>query len=130
MTVSQTKAIKNRYVADAVETVTPAQLVTMLYDKLVRDLAEAEQALAAGDVTVSHGRLVHAQEIVLELHSSLDTSRWEAAAGLADLYVFLVKELMAANVAKDRKRVAKCRQQVEPLRDAWHRAARQLAAAS
>ena len=38
------QAVRNRYVQDAVSTVTPAKLVTMLYDALTRDLQLAEQA--------------------------------------------------------------------------------------
>ena len=38
--------IRNRYVGDSVATASPARLVTMLYDRLVRDLVTAEAALA------------------------------------------------------------------------------------
>jgi flagellar secretion chaperone FliS len=44
--------------------------------------------------------------------------------GLANLYLWLHGELIAANVAKDAARVAGARALIEPLRDAWHEAAR------
>ena len=121
------QAVKNRYVQDAVSTVTPAKLVTMLYDALCRDLALAEQALVERDLQTVHGRLLHAQDIVLELQSGLDVSKWDGAAGLMSLYQYLYRELIDANVRKDGEKIAMAKATVEPLRDAWHQAAQSAA---
>lgn len=115
----------NRYVTDAVTTMSPAQLLVMLYDRLVLDLDRAEAALQTGHS--AHQHLLHAQEIVLELRSSLDLDAWDGAAGLASLYVFVHSELVQANVTRDAARVASARDLVVPLRDAWRQAALQLA---
>jgi flagellar protein FliS len=117
------QAVRNRYVQDAVSTVSPAKLVTMLYDALVKDLGLAEQALAERNVQVVHDRLLHAQDIVLELQSGLDVAKWDGAPALMSLYHFMHRELIAANVAKDVSKVIAVRQIVEPLRQAWHQAA-------
>ena len=117
------QAVRNRYAQDAVATVTPARLVTMLYDALVRDLALAETALSSRDIPAAHDRLVHAQEVVLELQSGLDVTQWDAADGLMALYGFMHRELVDANVRKDVRKVLAVRELVEPLRDAWHQAA-------
>jgi flagellar protein FliS len=119
---------RNRYVTDSVETLPPARLVTMLYDALVQDLTLAERAVADGDGIVLNARLRRAQDIVLELRSSLDTAAWEGGPGLASLYAFVLSQLISANVKKDGAKIAECRQLVEPLRDAWHRAASLVAA--
>ena len=119
----------DRYVSDAVETLPPARLVTMLYDGLVRDLSLAEQAIGRADLETASGRLVHAQAILLELRGGLDPSKWSGALQLEQIYLWLINELVAANVAKDAARVAACRGLVEPLRDAWHTAAAQLGVA-
>jgi flagellar secretion chaperone FliS len=121
-------AMRNRYVDDQILTVPPARLVTMLYDRLVRDLVEAEEAIAAGDIPGASDRLLHAQDIVMELHAGLRPELWSGGPGLANLYLWLHGELIAANVAKDAARVAAARGLIEPLRDAWHQAAGQLAA--
>lgn len=112
------------YASQAVATASPARLLTMLYDRLVRDLLVAEKALVEADSAVANDNLIHAQQIVLELRTSLDTDAWEGAAGLAALYTFLHGELIGANVTKDVQRVVACRELVEPLRQAWHEAAR------
>jgi flagellar secretion chaperone FliS len=119
-----------RYLQDAIETASPARLLTMLYDRLARDLAGAELAIT----TAAHGEantlLLHAQEIVLELQVSLDPTAWSGAKGLAELYRYLYTELIAANTTKDAKRVATCGRIVEPLRTAWHEAAAMVGASA
>lgn len=122
-----TKTLRNRYLTDQVATVSPARLITMLYDALVKDLTQAEQALAAADRQQANERLLHAQAIVTELRVSLDTSSWEGGPALAGIYDFLLRELINANVGRDAEKVAACRDLVEPLAEAWHAAAAQVA---
>lgn len=112
---------------DAIDTASPARIVTMLYDRLVRDLVMAEQAVDAGDRLDAEKHLLHAQDIVIELRTSLKFGIWDGAESLAGIYGFLLGELMRANVRKDVARIASCRGLVQPLRDAWHDAASGLA---
>ncbi len=116
-------ALRDRYLADSVNTASPGKLLVMLYDRLVMDLIQGEEAIRAGDRERSAERLTHAQEILLELRTTLDLDAWTGAAGLANLYGFLLTELIGANVGRDADRVAACRGLVEPLRDAWREAA-------
>ena len=115
--------IRNRYVGDSVTTASPGRLVTMLYDRLVRDLVAAEAALAAADLEGANNNLIHAQEIVWELAAGLDPTKWSGGPALAALYQFMLAELLDANVRKDSAKVASVRSLVEPLADAWHQAA-------
>lgn len=119
-------ALQSRYLSNTVETVSPARLVTMLYDALVRDLSMAETAIDGRRVEETNDRLVHAQAILFELRASLKLDGWAGAAGLAQLYTFLLSELLTANVRKDRSIVASCRVLVEPLQQAWHDAAARI----
>ena len=115
--------IRNRYVGDSVSTASPGRLVTMLYDRLVRDLVAAEAALAAADLEGANNNLIHAQEIVWELAAGLDPTKWSGGPALAALYQFMLSELLDANVKKDAAKVTSVRGLVEPLADAWHQAA-------
>ncbi len=123
-----TSAMRERYLNDSISTASPARLLVMLYDRLVLDLVQAEEALTAGDRTAAGAPLMHAQEIILELRSTLKLDVWDGAQGLADLYGFLLPELISANVKGDVGKVASSRQLVEPLRDAWREAAIQVGA--
>ena len=120
-------ALRARYMGDAVSTASPQQLLVMLYDRLALDLERGQTALESGDRQESNTQLQHAQEIVIELRSSLDVSAWDGGPRLAALYTWLLTELIAANVKSDVRRVADCRRIVEPLRDAWREAAGSLA---
>jgi flagellar protein FliS len=117
-------SLRARYVTDAVQTTSPQRLVTMLYDRLVSDLAKGEAGFGpGGDADGGRAALGHALDILTELRASLDVSAWDGAVGLARLYAFLMTEIIGADLAADGPRVAVCRSLVEPLRDAWHEAA-------
>ncbi len=116
--------LRDRYVTDAIQTASPARLLMMLLDRLCLDLEIAETALVDGDLASASLRLVHAQDIVLELQSSLDITAWAGAVQLQQIYAFLFRRLIDANVAKDPLVVGECRRIAEPLRETWHAAAR------
>src|SRR4051794_26972716 len=116
-----------RYAGDAATTVSPARLLTMLYDRVVTDLAAAHEAMLREDTATSGTRIANACEILLELHATLDVAAWPDGEGLARLYLWLVSELMQARVQRSAQRVADCRDLVIPLRDAWRAAGQQLA---
>jgi flagellar secretion chaperone FliS len=115
-------ALRARYLSDTVSTASPGRLLIMLYERLVLDLSQAEHGLRAGDRPRAHERLLHAQDIVLELRTTLNMSEWDGAAALAQLYGYLLTELVGANVGQDADRVAACRGLVEPLLAAWREA--------
>ena len=118
----------NRYLQDSVSTASPGKLLVMLYDRLIMDLHQGEEALRTGDRELANDKLNHAQEIILELRTTLDVDAWAGAPGLANLYGFLLTELIGANISRDAGRVASCRALLEPLRDAWREAAALAAA--
>jgi flagellar secretion chaperone FliS len=121
--------MRARYLADAVATASPAKLLLMLFDRLVVDLTRGEQALLADDRPEANTHLKHAQDIVTELHVSLDLDAWDGAAGLAALYAFVETELINANIRGDAAKVTSVRDLIEPLRDTWREAAMAVAAA-
>jgi flagellar protein FliS len=115
--------LRAAYVSSSIDTMSPARMIVALYDRLTVDLERAEQAMYAADPAAAHACLIHAQSIVSELHDTLDAEQWPAARKLKDIYVFLLFELVGANVDKDPVRVATSRALVVPLRDAWTEAA-------
>jgi flagellar protein FliS len=122
------QAMRARYIKDTVETIPRNRLLTMLYDALVTNLDVAERAMAAKDLHTANRSLVKAQAILIELRSSLKPELWSAGPRLAALYEYLIREVVQANMTKDAKAVRACRVLIEPLRDAWHVAAREVAA--
>jgi len=120
---------QQRYLAEAVETASPATRLVMVYDRLVLDLDRAENACRSGDIAVAHQNLVHAQQIVGVLADTLDMT-WSGAQNLHDLYEYLYQEMISANLEKSPARVANCSSVVKPLAAAWREAANVLVAQS
>ena len=120
-------ALRARYLADTVTTASPTRLLVMLYDRLAVDLARGEEALEAADRETAATRLQHAQDIILELQLGLNREGWAGSDALAQIYTFLLTELVTANIHAEPGRVAACRGLVEPLRDAWRQAATDIA---
>ena len=121
---------RNKFVADGVGTTPPERMLVLLYDRLLRDLDDAALAIGRVDVGDAHDALTHAQDIVAELHSALDTDAWDGAAAMADLYTWLGELLARSNMAKSADLVAEARSLVQPLRDTWAEACQALATAS
>jgi flagellar secretion chaperone FliS len=71
--ITSNPAMRERYLAESITTASPAKLLVMLYDRLVLDLSRAEQALLARDRESASQQLMHAQDIVIELRTSLPT---------------------------------------------------------
>jgi flagellar protein FliS len=120
----------NDFLRESVLSATPAQLVTMLYDRLLLDLARAEAAQVSSDWTTASTNLLHAQDIVAELSSSLDVSAWKGGSDLLAIYGYLTRQLIAANVGHDVERTRECANLLGPLRWAWLAAAQNLTAAT
>ena len=82
-----------RFRENAITTAGPQQILTMLYDRLVLDLARAEAAQRAGDRGEANKQVDHAQDIISGLASTLEVDEWSGGRGLMDLYMYLLKEL-------------------------------------
>jgi flagellar protein FliS len=120
--MARTAAVQHMYASDRVTT-TPERLITMLFDRLTRDLVAGQDAIERGDRLTANEELIHAQHIVFELLSALDTSKWSGGAQLAQLYTWVLQQLVRANVEQDAAKVAHCRELMEPLGETWHEVA-------
>lgn len=112
----------------AAEVITPARMVVLLYERLQRDLEEAERALSSGDRYDAHRALLHAQEIVSALDGALDAQVWSEATRLSAVYRFVGERLVAANLGQDVAAVRDCRTVIDPLLETWREAWSQNAA--
>jgi flagellar protein FliS len=116
-------AARAAYNRDAVLSASPARLLTMLYDRLLLDLRRAEAAQGAESWDVASQNLLHAQDIVTELASSLKPELWEGGSNLLAIYQYVGRSLVSANIRRDAERTRECIALLEPLRAAWHEAA-------
>jgi len=117
---------RSEYAEQAVLSATPVQLVTMLYDRLLLDLARAEKAQVGQEWATASEQLLHAQAIIAELTSSLRVDVWDGGEGLLALYSYTSTALVNANVHRDVALTREVTGLLEPLRQAWHEAATAL----
>ena len=106
----------------AAEALTPARLVVLLYERLQRDIVDAEVALSAGARYAAHKALLHAQEIVAELDGALDANVWADAPRMSNIYRFVTERLVEANTRQDPTVLRDCLTVVEPLVETWREA--------
>ena len=114
---------RSAYLDASIATASPARLLVMLCERLVLDCRRALEAQQAGDHQEAHTQLVHAQDIVMELRSSLKTELWEGGPGLASLYDYLHTRLIRANVGRDASITEHCLGLVTDLCATWREAA-------
>jgi flagellar secretion chaperone FliS len=117
-----------QYNRNAILSATPTQLVTMLYDRLVLDLKRAESAQDEERWPDAHEQLLHAQDIIAELSSSLRIDAWDGAANLFAIYVYVHQALVDANIHRNVERTREAIRLIEPLRESWHQAAQLIPA--
>ncbi|OIH86765.1 flagellar export chaperone FliS [Arthrobacter sp. UCD-GKA] len=108
---------------EAILSASPARLLTMLYDRLLVDLNRAEAAQLSGNWPAASENLVHAQSIIAELISSLNSDLWSGATQLHSLYAFSTQLLIDANIKRDPALTRQAITLMEPLRQTWHEAA-------
>jgi flagellar protein FliS len=101
------------YMDASVATASPARLLVMLYERLVLDCHRARDAQQSGDHQEAHRQLLHAQDIVMELRSSLKTDD------------YLHTRLINANIKRDVTITEHCLGLVQDLAQTWREAALQ-----
>lgn len=114
-------------VVDAVEDMpwAPAVLsdkglfLLLLYDKAISCMDEALSLIEQGDMVGKGDRLIHAQEIVLQLSDALDKSMGSIADNLERLYLYVYRRLIEGNVRLDRNAILEAKGIMSDLYNAW-----------
>ena len=122
---AKAEEMKRRYLREAVITATPAARLNMLFDKMILELGLADNGFERGDLKAVNDGLCRAQDILLALRGTLRTDLWDGANELSQLYFALYKELLEANMAKNRAQAQRVLAVVQDLAAAWRRAAEQ-----
>jgi flagellar secretion chaperone FliS len=91
-----------QYRATKVQTAGSVDLVVMLYQGAVKFIRLGIEALERDDSTTAHTNLVRAQDIVVELHGSLNhEDGGQVSRQLASVYDYCFRRLVQANIKKD-----------------------------
>lgn len=119
---------RSTYLQSSVQTASPARLLVLLVERLELDVRRGLEAQQGGTWDEAHRQLVHAQDILVELSSTLRAEAFNGGTALAQLYSWLHGQLVKANIDRDPTITAACLPLVGELASMWREAA-QLAAA-
>lgn len=107
-----------QYNNSKVLTATPAELTLMLYEGAIKFCNIAELAVEQKDIQKAHTNIVKTQKIVEYLRQTLDM-KYPVAKDFENIYVYLEKQLVDANVKKDREILEECLGHLRDIRDTW-----------
>ncbi|HLG98434.1 MAG TPA: flagellar export chaperone FliS [Bryobacteraceae bacterium] len=108
------------YFDDEVLNASPVQLVQMLYRGVLDSIASARRHLRLGDIRSRSRSISKAIAILTELAGSLDSKQGgELSRNLAQLYDYVQRLLIQANIEQRDKPLVEAEQLVSKLAQAW-----------
>ncbi|WP_313583631.1 flagellar export chaperone FliS [Lacrimispora sp.] len=111
------------YKAQAVNTMTPGEMLGLLYDELLKRLTRAELALEKKDYALFDQSMQRSNDIVNYLKNTLD-HKFEISSELNRLYDFFLYEFSRISAGRNPKVIAEVRPLIVELRDAFREAQR------
>ncbi len=100
----------NIYEENRILSASPLELVKILYTAALRAVQTARQHLRAGNIASRSKEITKAQEIILELASSVDPAKApELSERLLALYDYMQARLIEANMEQKDEPLASCR---------------------
>ncbi|MEQ4616811.1 MAG: flagellar export chaperone FliS [Corticimicrobacter sp.] len=116
----------NSYAQVGVETgvlnASPERLITLLFDGATNAIRQAQEHLASGNISARGQAISKAINIVqngLRTGLNMDTGG-ELAINLADLYDYVVRQLLEANLQADGTKLDLALTLLSNIADAWH----------
>jgi len=96
------------------------KLIVMLYDGAILFLSRAESSIERNDLKGQSLYITKAQNILLELISSLNMKKGkEVAANLYAIYTYMYKRLMKAALYNDTATLSEVSRMLRELRESW-----------
>ena len=106
------------YKEQMINTMTPGELLLLLYDELIKRLTQAELALDKQMFSVFEDSVQRGIEIVDYLDATLDRS-YPISAELTRLYEYFIYELNRAKIGRNKKVLAHVKEKADELRGAF-----------
>lgn len=101
------------------ETANQEKLILMLYDGALKYLRRANKGFEDKDYEIVNDSLTKSQDIINELLVSLNMEAGELAQHLYQLYDYMRRRLIEANLQKSKDPVQEVIEMIAELRDTW-----------
>ncbi|RED57599.1 flagellar export chaperone FliS [Cohnella lupini] len=108
----------NKYQQSSVQTASPSQLILMLYDGAIRFTKQGIHGINNKDYQKANDNLFRAQQVINELIASLN-HEYPISANLLEIYDYMNRKLMEANVRKSREAAMEVITFLSDLKEAW-----------
>lgn len=107
-----------QYKNNKVMTASGPELTLMLYDGAIKFLNIADFAIEKKDIEKANTNLIKTQKIIEYLRNTLDM-RYPVAQDFENMYSYIARRLVEANIGKDREIVAEVNKHMHAIRDNW-----------
>lgn len=115
----------NQYLAQQVNTATPAERIVLAYDGIIRFLLKAKAAIEAKDIKTRYESNKRAADIISYLADTLDAEQGgEIAARLLKIYKHCLIKLIDVDLKNDAAAIDEVMVHMRTLRSAWEKIAR------
>ncbi|MDZ4201229.1 MAG: flagellar export chaperone FliS [Gallionella sp.] len=115
--INQAYALNSYTQARAVTAIDPLELIVMLYDGAIDSLEKSVEAINRKDIPAKLKNIDKTLAILEELEGSLNMEAGgRVSENLQQLYQYIMKELVAANLKNDQLRIRKAINLLEDLR--------------
>ncbi len=115
------------YKKTSVNTASKEQILLMLYQAAIKNCKKAMEAIDARQIAQKGEYIGKLQDIVIELHNSLDFDvGGDVAKELASLYDYLMYSSTQANIKIEKKPLEGCLNVLTTLYEGWMEAVKQL----
>ncbi|WP_242952739.1 flagellar export chaperone FliS [Butyrivibrio fibrisolvens] len=115
---AQQKAAFAQYKNNKVISASGPELTLMLYDGAIKFLNIADVAIEKKDIQKAHINIVKTEKIIEYLWNTLDM-KYEVAKDFENMYSYISRRLIEANITKDREIVAEINEHMHAIRDNW-----------
>jgi flagellar protein FliS len=113
-------AAHDTYLEDKILSAGPVELVCMLYQGAIDTVEDARRHLAAGEIAARSRAISKACSFVLELSGSLDIQLGgQLSRRLAEIYEYLLRRLMEANLKASDALLAEVQGLLSTLGEGW-----------
>ena len=107
-----------QYEKNKIMTASPAELTLMLYEGAIKFCNIAILAIEQKDNDKAHANIMKTQRIIEEFRNTLDR-KYPVSEDFDRVYVYLLRRLFEANVAKDTEILEEVNTHLRSMRDTW-----------
>ena len=115
---AQQRAAFAQYKNNKVISASGPELTLMLYDGAIKFLNMADVAIEKQDIQKAHINIMKTERIIEYLWNTLDM-KYEVAKDFENMYSYISRRLVEANITKDREIVAEINEHMHAIRDNW-----------